>query len=181
MNFEYEIKVQINSLQECEKWLDLHNIVLKEPIKQDDEIFTKSDVDFLNTKQGDEFVRIRTMPQKIQLNRKVQQFDELSNEEYECEIHNVEEVKKTLDILGFKKIVAVSKRRYQFQIDKYNVCLDFVEGLGTFIEFELLSVVEQTHPQEKMIEFIKSINLPYSQIINKGYDTLLYIKLNSLN
>jgi predicted adenylyl cyclase CyaB len=176
MKFEYEIKVQINSMQECESWLKQKNIVLSEPIKQADEIFTKSSVDFLNTKKGDEFVRIRTMSHKIQLNRKVQQFDELSNEEYECEIHNVEEVKKALDILGFKKVIAVSKQRHKFKMDKYNVCLDFVEGLGIFIEFELLSDMELTNPQEEMIEFIKKIGLLYSNIVNKGYDTLLYLK-----
>lgn len=179
MKYEYEIKVQINSMEECDIWLKHQNIFIKESVKQDDEIFTKNSVDFLNTKKGDEFVRIRTMPHKIQLNRKVQQFDELSNEEHECEIHDVEEVKKTLDILGFKKIITVSKHRHKFKMDKYNVCLDFVEGLGIFIEFELLSNIEQTNPQEKIVEFIKRIDLPYSKIVDKGYDTLLYLKKDS--
>ncbi len=179
MKFEYEVKLELNSFEECQNWLSKKGIELSLPITQEDEIFTKPSVDFLNTKKGDEFVRIRKMNNRIQLNRKVQQLNELSNRESECDITNLNDIYSILTVLGFDKIVEVKKTRYKGKVGDYTFCLDKVDKLGSFLELELLLENEPNGDvQLEMQNYAIEEKIPFRKIIDKGYDTLTYMKQN---
>ena len=59
------------------------------------------------------------------------------------------------------------------------MCLDNVEGLGKFIEVEkMINQENEKETQKNLIDFIKSLGIDEQDIITKGYDTLIYEKIN---
>lgn len=122
-------------------------------------------------------VRIRKRNDKYLLTYKSNTiFGEGSWQEVETEISK--EVAKMLASFflanGFTEEVRIIKRR---QSCKYNGCeinIDNIKGLGSFIEVEKMSDpkgVEQS--KNKILGFLEKIGVNKSQVINKGYVSLM--------
>lgn len=79
-----------------------------------------------------------------------------------------------LKALGFKEWVQVNKKRQYSKYQDYNICIDEVEKLGTFIEIELL-VNEQNdiNYEEQLLSVAKEIGLDINNRINSHYDTMV--------
>jgi adenylate cyclase class 2 len=60
-----------------------------------------------------------------------------SREEIEVSVASAEATAKIFEKLGFRPVATVRKRRRTFGLKGIEVCLDSVEGLGDFVEFEL--------------------------------------------
>jgi len=81
--------------------------------------------------------------------------------------------------LGFQNSTVVYKKRWESSfIEKniqFNLCYDFVTGLGFFIEIECIIENESNQKlvEEKIIQFIQKNKLEDFQVENKSYATLL--------
>lgn len=60
-----------------------------------------------------------------------------SREEIEVSVASADAAAKIFEKLGFRSVATVRKRRRTFELKGIEVCLDSVEGLGDFVEFEL--------------------------------------------
>ena len=116
MNIEVEIKVKIDNFEEIKKKVSKIGKLVKS-IKQIDDYYVPCQRDFFAHKpQPVEHLRIRTNPDKTvfeytrTINMKADGDYEYA-EEYETEISNTEEFKKTLEFLDFKKVVTIEKQR----------------------------------------------------------------------
>jgi len=58
------------------------------------------------------------------------------------------------------------------------ICLDEVEGLGSFIEVEKTSAEDGEAIQEELFNFLESLGVKREDRVFKGYDTLKYDSIN---
>ncbi len=76
--------------------------------------------------------------------------------------------------LGLKEIVTVRKARRLGRLGDTVVCLDDVDGLGCFVEFELLSVEPLTDEHLRGLRAaMRDVFGSKVEIVEKGYDALL--------
>lgn len=67
----------------------------------------------------------------------------------------------------------VSKRRHLYLWNDSRIHLDQVEGLGTFVEFEVLSVGDDRSDRERMEALMRHFGLQDAQAIRASYSDLL--------
>lgn len=86
----------------------------------------------------DEALRVRTENDLTLVTYKGPKLDSQSKtrEELEVSLGNAETFTKILERLGFRPVMKVAKQRRVYGLRGISVCLDRVEGLGDFVEFE---------------------------------------------
>ena len=62
-----------------------------------------------------------------------------AREEIDLRIDNALTAQRIIERLGFKEVCVVKKNRRSFHLDKMRVDVDNVEGLGEFVELEVLT------------------------------------------
>ena len=175
---EIEIKLKVSNLQDVEQGLKNKGCVLSEPISQHDVIYSLkgSKNEFQSASEGDIIIRIRHLKDKAQLNLKQQKSSEMDNLEYETCVEDAEAMHKILETLGWHPVVEVKKTRKKGKIGEYEVCLDQVEKLGTFVELEKMTS-DDANPEEVKEELFKeleALGLSRSDEETRGYDTQIY-------
>lgn len=184
MNVEVEIKVEVNNFEEIKQKVSKIGKLIKS-IKQVDEYYIPCHRDFFAQKPHPvEWLRIRTNPDKVifeydkSINKKENGEQECA-EEYETEILNVDEFRKILNFLDFKKVITVDKQREYWDCGNIEVALDKVEGLGSFIEAEASGDFESNEKaKEACLKFLEDLEIenPADSQINKGYPVLILEK-----
>jgi len=177
---EIEVKLRANNFEEVEKKLKEKGCVLSEPISQHDVIYSlkNSTEEFESAKEGDNIIRIRHLKDKAILTLKQQRSNELDNLEYETEVKDPDEMHNILITLGWGPVVEVNKIRKKGKLGEYEICLDQVEKLGTFVELEKLTR-DDANPEEVMEELftvLESLGLSRKDREIRGYDTLVYLR-----
>lgn len=175
---EIEIKARVDNLRDVEKKLRERGCLLSGPISQHDTIYSlkKSTEEFESAKKGDVIIRIRRLKDKAQLNLKQQCSGEMDNLEHETEISNVEAVHKILQTLGWFPVVEVKKVRRKGNLGKYEICLDQVENLGSFVELEKMTS-DDANPEKvrgELFNELVSLGLSREDEEIRGYDTQIY-------
>lgn len=184
MNIEVEIKVKIDNFEEIRKKVSERGILVKS-IRQIDEYYVPCHRDFFAQKpHPTEWLRIRTNPDKVvfeydkSVNKKADGGQEYA-EEYETDILNVEDFRKILGFLDFKKIIAVDKQREYWDCGDLEIALDRIKELGSFIEVEAKGSFETaTEAEKECLKFIEKLGIKNieEKHIKKGYPVLLLNK-----
>lgn len=77
-------------------------------------------------------------------------------------------IHKVLQGLGYKQVATVNKRRRKYDLDGVDICLDAVDGLGTFLEIEAMSEPERV--RENLIHITELMRrLGYTELIDDSY------------
>ncbi len=188
MNIEVEIKVKVDNLEEIKKKVSKMGKLIK-AIKQIDDYYIPCHRDFFAHKpQPIEHLRIRTNPNKVvfeytrTINMK-EDGDYDHAEEYETEILNVEEFKKILEFLDFKKFATIEKQREYWICDDIEVALDEIKGLGSFVEAEARGDFKDDKEAKKAcINFLEKLGIRdvENNQIKKGYPQLFFENLSHI-
>jgi adenylate cyclase class 2 len=132
---EIEIKAPCSNLAALEE--KLKNLGARDfgRLHQRDVYFAHPDRDFGRT---DEALRLRVENDLTLVTYKGPKLDKGSKtrEELEVTIGNAETFAMILERVGFKPAMTVSKQRKVYGLRGISVCLDRVEGLGDYVEFE---------------------------------------------
>jgi adenylate cyclase class 2 len=186
MNIEVEIKVKVDNLEEIKEKISKIGKLIK-AIKQIDDYYVPCHRNFFTKKpHPTEYLRIRTNPDKIvfEYTRTInirEDGDYDHAEEYETEISNVEELKKILEFLDFKKFVTVEKNREYWICGGIEVALDEVKGLGSFVEAEARGDFRDNKKAKKAcIDFLENLGIKdvENTQIKKGYPELFFENLS---
>ena len=178
---EIEVKLRVKDLHVIAEKLAACGCVLSAPIRQHDTIYTPagSTEEFSNAKEGDIIPRIRRGDgPTVEFNLKRQRSSEGDNIEYETEVKDADAIHGILVALGYKPEVEVKKVRRKGKLGEYEICLDDVEGLGTFVELEAL-VPDDADPnavRENLFKALDPLGLSRTDEEVRGYDTLLFLK-----
>ena len=184
MNIEVEIKVKLDSEEifgEIKKKVSNSGVLIK-AIRQVDDYYVPYHRDFFAHKPHPvEWMRIRTDPDKtvFEYVRSINPKDDGSqdgSEEYETEIKNVDEFKKTLELLNFKYVITVDKQREYWMCGDIEVALDYIKGLGYFIEAEAKGDFKDGfEARNACINFLENLGIKDVEktYIKKGYPDLV--------
>jgi adenylate cyclase class 2 len=173
---EIEIKVKIDDKDKFKNKLKNLGCILSIPFKQEDYVFVSKDIIGDNTGPGDIIIRIRKENGKNKLTLKQKKQNIVESKEIEFEVSDLKKAKDFILTLGYKEHVIVKKTRIKTSYKDYEICIDDVEKLGTFIEVEVMTDEEEKalHYEKEMMNFIKSLGISTIEKIDKRYDTLIY-------
>lgn len=111
----------------------------------------------------------------------------LVKREHEVVVSSADEARNILSMLGLQEAVRVIKKRRTANYDGYEICVDDVEGLGSFIELEKITTEtsEETEGtqeaettaaaqiQKEMFDFLMTLGVAPEDQVKKGYDILM--------
>ena len=176
--FEIEIKLPLKNLKETLKFLTDQGFQETAQIQEKDTYFNKRD----------EALRIRTSTDcrsgisKTQINFKGPKLDKISMSrmELETEVSDAEVLKNILIHLDFSPVASVMKTRKYMKCGRFTACLDQVEGLGDFLELEVIAEQESERKEilSKMEDLLAILGYHMSDTVQTSYLSMLPKKLN---
>lgn len=145
---------------------------------QSDIYFAAPHRDFAKT---DEALRIRSLDGQAVLTYKGPKLDGISKtrEEFETPVDETATI-QILHSLGFSEAGVVRKKREVFRTGEITVCLDAVEGLGEFLEVEIVAENEKEleTSRAKLFELLKEFGAGEKDSIRTSYLEMVLEKNN---
>lgn len=174
MPIEVEVKYKVANLEDIEYQLIEWGAKLEEIVIQRDLYFNHPSRDFAKT---DEAFRIREEGESTFLTYKGSKISKKSKtrKEIEFKISQAKEAAEMLELLGFKKVLVVSKQRRIYKLDDVNWCLDEVDSLGSFLELEKIVKYKKDIPKtlDSIFELVAKVGLKPKENITTSYLELL--------
>jgi len=172
---EIEIKARADH-DALKKMLRQVGVAAERTVEQTDMYYNAPDRDFGRT---DEALRLRDEGGQIFLTYKGKKIDPGSKTRKEVEVE-VADFKKMEDILlslGFKETRRVHKAREIYVMQGAHICLDKVDGLGEFVEFETLAADESDIDQRRefLVGLMRRLGLK-DELIRESYLEMLLAK-----
>lgn len=123
--------------------------VLVSVVQQVDAYFRHPQRDFAKT---DEALRLRSVDGRAEITYKGPKVDKDTKTRLELTspVGDYATMEGILTALGFEPVAVVRKRRQTYQVDRFEVDLDEVEGLGAYVEVEALV------PDAKELDHLKA-------------------------
>jgi adenylate cyclase class 2 len=125
---------------------------------------------------GGIFLRIRTTNNKhvFSIKKPIVGEHQLSKIEHETEITNRAELEKLLGVMGYFPALQIKKERVIGHLNGYEICLDEVENIGSFIEVEKMSDEDPKIVRAQLEQFLFSIGVSPEDETHDGYDILMF-------
>ena len=169
MTLEIEVKAYADNLARVEERLKEMGAVFIGEVCEKDAYFNHPNRNFAAT---DEALRIRVADKKSFLTYKGRKIDAKSKtrEEIEVALGDADSAKLLLMRLGFKPVAEVRKIRKRYKVGEFEICLDDVEGVGTFVEVETKGE-NMVELRDKALAILERLNLRKTE--RKSYLELL--------
>ena len=177
---EVEVKLPLYRRSLTEKALVEQGFEAGDLIRESDLYFNSDFHDFI---KSDEALRVRTSENLTRrtvdstLTFKGKKMDSVSMTRRELETR-VEDGKATVEIfkaLGYTSLFSVNKLRQIYRKDDVTACVDQVEGLGSFLELEI--IVEDENRREEALcrikTILKEIGSDISETTRRSYLSML--------
>lgn len=172
---EIEIKAAASN-KELLRALKDAGAVFEKSVEQVDTYYNAPDRDFGKT---DEALRLRRQGNNVYLTYKGKKLDPLSKtrQEIEAQVCDRQKMEDILLALGFRKTLAVSKKRDIYHLEGAEVCVDRVEGLGDFVELETIvsDTSEMDRKRDELIRLMRSLGVK-GELIRESYLEMLLDK-----
>ncbi len=169
--FEIEIKVRIPDINTIREAIKAHGGIFSETLIEKDNYYNAPHRNFAET---DEALRIRETdngtvmtykgPKETIQGSKVRSETNLT-------INSGKDAETILQSLGFFRVAEVIKKREYWKYQDFSIALDEVEGLGSFIEIELLSDTDIAEVAARIDRFSKELGIVGERI------TVSYLEL----
>ena len=178
---EVEVKYQVREKEELLVALKRRGIEFAAPVYQDDQAYAPVGWSHGDAKLGVSFARLRTVGDRHTFTLKRPAENPLSCDEYETAIADREQMEQAILAMGFCPTVRIAKVRRTAALDGLLLCVDEVEGLGTFLELERMvpDGVSGEAVQAEMAAFVVSLDVE-AERTGETYDSLVRAAL-SLN
>ena len=107
----------------------------------------------------------------------------MTRKELETQVFDPAVMSEILSCLGYHHLFPVNKLRQHYHRDRITACVDQVEDLGSFLEFEIL--VDDPEDREPALEELKmileNIGENFASTTTRSYLSMLMKKKNSKN
>ena len=173
---EIEIKAKITDREGILSRLEGLGCALSEPVTQEDVVFAQKVGSLEEFLTNSVFLRIRESAKGVVFTLKYnpdrQGEPDAMPVEYEVTVSSRTELEAIFQLLGFKPMVTVKKTRRTGHYKNWEICIDEVEELGTFIEVEQMAEHdEDIEPvRDAIMEFLRSLGITESDLLAKRYD-----------
>jgi adenylate cyclase class 2 len=180
---EVEVKAHARDVTSLKSALQALGCTFSTPVTQDDTLYVRNTGPVETYLSNAEFLRLRVQGDGtvlFTLKYHVGRADDPDGApmEYETSIGSHGEMERALLCMGFKEAVRVRKTRTKTRHEKWEVCIDDVEGLGSFIELEELveEGAEVAPIHEAMHTFLSSLGITREDAGIDRYDVLMLQK-----
>ena len=170
---EIEIKVRVPDINEVRDRIIAKGGILSETLTEHDTYYNAPHRDFGVT---DEALRLRETRIKTTVTYKGPKNTILGSkirEELNLEIPDPATFDKIITHLGFFPVAIVRKKREYYRCDDFTISLDQVEGLGDFIEIELITANDPASAAERVDIMAKEIGVTGERITVSYLELLL--------
>lgn len=176
-DIEIEIQTRVENVKPLLELLEKEGKFVFED-HQKDEYYTPAHRDFFATKPIDEWLRVRESGKNsITYKNWHHGPDGKSNhcDEFETVVADAEQIRKIFDVLDIKPIITVDKLRRSWNHHDYEVSIDEIKGLGSFVEVEFKGNgnVDPNQIAKEMIVYLKEAGVGKVEINYVGYPYLL--------
>lgn len=129
-------------------------------------------------------LRLRTKNDKYFITYKDDVFDNgkwLYSNEYETSIGSIEIMKEIFNRLGLIKFIEINNRKETYLYNDYEIVLEDVKDLGTFMEVEYVTNedVDVNLVKRQIYDFIEKLNINVSKELNMGKPEM-YMRKNGI-
>lgn len=173
---EVEVKFRVRDVALLIDALAARGIELGPPVRQDDQAYAPVDWDYGAARVGVPFARLRTVEGRHTFTVKRPAENVLSCEEYESLVDDLHQMHLAVLAMGFRATVRIGKVRRTAVLDggEMALCVDDVDGLGTFVEVERLvpDGVPGEVVQAGLARFVMSLGVE-AERSEDSYDTLV--------
>jgi adenylate cyclase, class 2 len=170
---EVELKVKVPSLDPVREQLRRKGALFLSKVHEHDIFYNAPHRDFAIT---DEAVRVRYTNGNAVVTYKgpkIKKYGLKAREELNFSVESGETFETMLLRLGFIKTIEVNKWRENYRLGPASVCLDDVDGLGTFTEIEMIAENEADNPTTIIEKIAKEIGVEGEPILASYLEMLL--------
>jgi adenylate cyclase, class 2 len=171
---EIEIKAKVANKDELLAKIKQQGIKLSAPKTQHDVVFCRPGQQ--DYEPGSIWLRIRTEGDgKVTWTMKVDTGRKLDSIEHEVEVNDGAALEKMLLQLGNELYSDLTKTRQKAKVGEIEMCVDTVEGLGTYIEAEKLCPEDADYETvaAELWDFLAPLGITKTDHVTLGYDVLL--------
>ncbi len=163
---EVEVKFRVSNLEDIERKISETSEFVVEKF-EDDVYFNHPCRNFAET---DEALRIRKDSDGFTLTYKGAKIDSetKTRDEIKVIVDDFEKMKEILMRLGFRISGRVVKKRRIYRNGEITICLDWLEELGSFVEFEIESD-NLDEAKKKIFEYAEMLGFETRKSIRKSY------------
>lgn len=173
---EIEILVKVNSdIETCKKELNQFELIGQKEVT--DIYYYDPLRDNLKPNKKNEInqcMRLRKKGDNTYITYKIDKFDDkniwLYSDEYETEVKDFDKIKQIIKLLGLKELLIINNKKTIYRTNKYEIVLEEVEKLGTFLEVEYCTNedVDATLIKQEIQAFISDLNIEVSEELHMG-------------
>lgn len=182
MNEEVEIKVILKNPGEVEKKLkELARFIKAKD--QLDEYFTPKHEDFFSLNPPVEYLRVRHEDGKDELNYNYLHLNEkgilMKTDEYEVGVTDPKMMSVILEKLDMIHKISVTKHRKTYELGDFEICIDFIEEIGYFVEVEAKKIIKSIEKtRDRCYEILEEIGADWEDIplSLRGYPIMVLAK-----
>lgn len=181
--YEVEVKAALNDTKSFIVKLQERGCELDPEILQDDTVYVRETGPLEVFLRNDEFLRLRVEDDDRALFAFKKHATRASDPnsaplELELAVDSRDTMERILLTMGYQEAMRIKKRRRKGTYENWEVCIDEVEGLGSFVELEELTRDRDEAPdiQERMKAFLAELGVDVQSEIRNRYDVLLLEK-----
>ena len=177
---EIEVKYHIGDHEALVAALAACGVQAGPPVEQDDQAYAPAGWRYGDSKLGVPFARLRTQAGRHVFTLKRPVDNELSCIEHETEVADREAMHHAILAMGFRPTVRIIKRRRTARIGDTCLCLDEVDGLGSFLELERIVAADTsaTAVQAELAAFVAGLGIEATRT-EETYDSLVRAALTT--
>lgn len=168
--FEIEFKFRVKDKEKIDNELKKLNCKFSE-LHQCDHIYVKNGINDFNIPSGENVLRIREQNGVNYITLK----QRLNHLEYETIVEDSNVMNNIFEALGYHKLVEVDKYRKETSIKGFNITVDEVDRLGSFVEIEKLTEKEEEieNIKNEILKFASELGFYENDIEKEKYDTMI--------
>jgi adenylate cyclase, class 2 len=171
---EIEVKYRVPDRDALLTTLVARGIQLGPSVEQDDQAYAPDGWCYGDSKLGIPFARLRTQAGRHIFTLKRPVDNELSCIEHETEVSDRQAMHHAILAMGFQATMQITKRRRTVRIGDICLCLDDVDGLGSFLELERIVAADTsaTAVQAELAAFVAGLGIEATRT-EETYDSLV--------
>lgn len=168
--FEVEIKFRVKNEETIYDQLKKLNCKFSN-LHQCDHIYVKKGINDFNIPSGENVLRIREENGLNYITLK----QRLNHLEYETVVKDLNVMNNILVALEYHKLVEVNKFRKQTSVNEFNITIDKVDRLGTFVEIEKITNDKEKIEiiEHEILKFAKELGFTENDIEREKYDSMM--------
>jgi len=179
-NQEIEIKVKVDDTKILEEFLK-NKGEFKFENKQVDQYFVPTHRDFTQVSPIKEWLRLRVEDDKNTINYKNWHYQDDGKayhcDEYEIIVDSAEKAQNILKALDFKELVIVDKIRKVYTYNDFEISIDIVKDLGSFVEVEYIGEEKISDIKQKSKEMVSFLEQHGCENIERDFEGYPYLLL----